>query len=654
MDYCSGDKLKLSGIILENVKSFKQRTEISFDEDLNILIGSNRGGKSNLLDIIIVALKREVIYNWVIQESNQGTPPRRVETVVHQRMFDPPGQYLEKYYGNDQAPQNVEIKIKVTAEDLEGLDIVRKNLEKLKEIETHDFLNMRVMQSISFDGTIPEPDYEFAMSIVNGQGIPPSRSEDKNFLTYTRNYELFSILIDKYNENVESANKINSLLPLFQYFSPNREAAFGSGEVKLAEMNKYEVVKEFSKNTSKQSEKTWNYISYYISMKMRNSGDDQRQFDNEQEIHNLNKVLKELGYDKLEVSCLNKQKNLYSINVREGDMVIPPQSMSSGEREVLNILFSVYAFGMKNGLLIIDEPELHIHVTWQRKMLRMMEEIRRDRKVQFIVVTHSPNFITRETLNKTFRIHRIKGESYIYKFNLSSGVSSQDQYRMIQWLGFQSVLFLDKVILVEGQTDRVIYGSLIETYYNAGTINDGEDIQVVDVGGKKNITKFMELLKSFKIDTYAVVDMDFILDEPEMKGCIEFNERKATDNLRKRDNKDGRHLSTLLEKFIEDGCKTSRSEDCDSLRELVEYIKNRYSKISANCEDKKENTIQKLREQKIFVLSKGEVENYFPDYNGGKFSLEEAMNTAQKIIKKEVHADTELERIIKQIAESMS
>lgn len=48
--------MKIEKLVLENYKSFKNRTEIKFNEGLNILVGDNEAGKSTILEAIHLCL----------------------------------------------------------------------------------------------------------------------------------------------------------------------------------------------------------------------------------------------------------------------------------------------------------------------------------------------------------------------------------------------------------------------------------------------------------------------------------------------------------------------------------------------------------------------------------------------------------------------
>lgn len=48
--------MKIEKLVLENYKSFKERTTIEFNEGLNILVGDNEAGKSTILEAIHLCL----------------------------------------------------------------------------------------------------------------------------------------------------------------------------------------------------------------------------------------------------------------------------------------------------------------------------------------------------------------------------------------------------------------------------------------------------------------------------------------------------------------------------------------------------------------------------------------------------------------------
>ena len=73
---------------------------------------------------------------------------------------------------------------------------------------------------------------------------------------------------------------------------------------------------------------------------------------------------------------------------------LPLESLSSGEQHELvlfyELLFKVYP----GSLILIDEPELSLHVVWQEQFLRDIQEITRLSDIDVLLATHSPDIIS--------------------------------------------------------------------------------------------------------------------------------------------------------------------------------------------------------------------------------------------------------------------
>lgn len=93
-------------------------------------------------------------------------------------------------------------------------------------------------------------------------------------------------------------------------------------------------------------------------------------------------INKENGF---EVRVINTKK-------RKED-TIPLVKLSSGEQNEL-ILFYQLIFECKgDSLVLIDEPEISLHISWQNKFVEDLEEIIKINKLNIIIATHSPNII---------------------------------------------------------------------------------------------------------------------------------------------------------------------------------------------------------------------------------------------------------------------
>jgi predicted ATPase len=81
---------------------------------------------------------------------------------------------------------------------------------------------------------------------------------------------------------------------------------------------------------------------------------------------------------------------------KTGQIRLP--SLSSGEKQLLFI--SLAALRVGNSSLIIDEPELSMHVDWQKKLITSLREL--NPNLQLIVATHSPEIMADVPDDKVF------------------------------------------------------------------------------------------------------------------------------------------------------------------------------------------------------------------------------------------------------------
>ena len=73
--------------------------------------------------------------------------------------------------------------------------------------------------------------------------------------------------------------------------------------------------------------------------------------------------------------------------------IIPPTSLSSGEQHELVLLYEMLFKVKPNSLILIDEPEISLHVAWQQEFLKDLQEITRLVGFDVLIATHSPQII---------------------------------------------------------------------------------------------------------------------------------------------------------------------------------------------------------------------------------------------------------------------
>lgn len=63
--------------------------------------------------------------------------------------------------------------------------------------------------------------------------------------------------------------------------------------------------------------------------------------------------------------------------------------LSSGEKQILLILTTVFLQEEKPNILLMDEPEISLHINWQDRLIELIRKL--NPNCQLILTTHSPN-----------------------------------------------------------------------------------------------------------------------------------------------------------------------------------------------------------------------------------------------------------------------
>lgn len=88
-----------------------------------------------------------------------------------------------------------------------------------------------------------------------------------------------------------------------------------------------------------------------------------------------------------EVTRTTKLRSLANVGT-DGGRYYGLGSLSSGEKQILTMLYSASRSKFRGGIFLIDEPELSLHIDWQRQVLA--ELMTQAPQSQIIACTHSP------------------------------------------------------------------------------------------------------------------------------------------------------------------------------------------------------------------------------------------------------------------------
>jgi len=82
----------------------------------------------------------------------------------------------------------------------------------------------------------------------------------------------------------------------------------------------------------------------------------------------------------------------YKIQTADGSD-LPLSCLSSGEQHELVLLHELLFEVSPGSLILIDEPELSLHVTWQQDMLEDLLDVAKLSDLDIVIATHSPYIV---------------------------------------------------------------------------------------------------------------------------------------------------------------------------------------------------------------------------------------------------------------------
>lgn len=184
--------------------------------------------------------------------------------------------------------------------------------------------------------------------------------------------------------------------------------------------------------------------------------------------------------------------------------MLPLNSLSSGEKEVVTIVFDFLLRDPQDCIIVFDEPELHLHPELSYRLLRTLRDV--GERNQFIFSTHSPDIITASLDHSVVFV----APTTPSRLNQAVQLREDDEATRVLHLIGQSIGVVSlgkRIVLIEGtksSLDKQTYGSIVGTLF--------PDLVLVPVGGKESIGSFVKAFETVLSKTVWGVDFFMLCD----------------------------------------------------------------------------------------------------------------------------------------------
>ena len=421
---------------------------------------------------------------------------------------------LSKNWDSQDMPQFVQIVIKLDETDEANISLLKIKTTKMQTLAQYYGISVSDFSSYNKEFTIGvflNADNNFSVHVEQNNG-------DFGY-HYLENYNLYKELISIYNiENpddlIPNLHESLSILGGFRNYNQFNSSVSLSSDGRTQARQIKNATYDQSITTVEQSAPTIFSLVALTSAQahydLQDSGiaEPQRTQD-----ANGNPILKSINshLSILNLKCVVELTDLHSwqysfkfIDIKRNEPLTDINRLSAGQKSLVHLIFEAYGRGaIKGGLVIIDEPEIHLHHQLQSKYLEIIYNINMTQHCQYILVTHSESFINSKTIGNVKRLALDENNSTVVKIpELTS--KQKTLVKILDNSKATYALFSKKVVLVEGGSDRYFFSAVLQTKYPQLT----QEISILDIAGKKSYDEWRTFFECLGLTVYHIADQD--------------------------------------------------------------------------------------------------------------------------------------------------
>lgn len=338
---------------------------------------------------------------------------------------------------------------------------------------------------------------------------------------------------------------------------------------------------------------------------------------------------------------------------------------SHGLKELITLLTFIYSDDYN--CIILDEPELNLHPQYQQFILQELKKIagnpEKGKKI-FIVLTHSPYMLDIKTSTDLLNyivFHKDSLPSFIVDYEMDEyQLNRLNKLLMRINTNHKTMFFASSPVFVEGYIDQQLL-NLIESKRDVPL--GAEGISIIDVGGKDEVDIMFTLCNKLGIKAKAIVDLDALFEGKLRQTIADLP--ASTVYLAKHGQKDLMATIGVLQTLTSEISELLTNIDPSTLSDLstefttflstlknvvgdkATQIKRRltllaiqriYDEISEQFDAPSNIKLTRaksllaqiltcLENSNVFVLAKGEIENYYVTYTENQYSIADNKKT---------------------------
>lgn len=588
--------MKLKKVTIKNFKSIKD--EVSFEikqiasKNCFILLGINESGKSNILKAVsLLNSEQKIDYN--VDCNSEAEEQNEKILITYELQIDNFNFYKKQFIEK-------------------GLSENLVNIIEITKIERKISIDSKNNRTDFFHIWIKDVKKEFEKYILNEENNKIEIKTDENI---KENSDGEKNILDKSKVETfledEFYDLFNKNVPKIIFWKSSEE--------------KYLINEKIDLNLFKEDLN----ISIPLKNCFRIAGIENIKERIESVVSHSTKIatLKDLLNEKVTEHINNVWKE-HKINIRfeidnmqlsflieEKDNKLPKYELnqrSDGFKHFISILLNLSVENetsqLKNKIILLDEPEVHLHPSGEKYLRDELLEIAKNNFVFF--ATHSIFMVDKKNLDRHFSIKKEKGVTNLHIIEKDNPYKEEVLYEALGTSVLEHIE--NNILILEGKTDRDIFDLYKRKFKREIKL---QNFSLISADGCENIPKYTKFFNKKLINGFVLVDSD--KDGATIKNKIlkekDYNKKNVFEI---NDILDTKKESTLEDLFKNKYIIDSVSElyeglliTLDNTKPLLEQAKKQLQQSKKPYRKQENEELKKIFFKKISKLKKEELKN---------------------------------------------